>query len=102
LLATGPPAIVTEWNEFRNPDFEVMARLLRQPVIFDGRNLYDPARMAALVFTYQGIGRAPAFRPNAEHLGRDGGGIGDGRSWRGDTIPRIPVLRSPEVRATPR
>ena len=51
-------AIVTEWNEFRNPDFEVMARLLKNPVIFDGRNLYDPARMAALGFTYQGIGRA--------------------------------------------
>jgi UDPglucose 6-dehydrogenase len=51
-------AIVTEWNEFRNPDFQVMARLLRQPVIFDGRNLYDPARMAALGFTYHGIGRA--------------------------------------------
>ncbi|MDR3634832.1 MAG: UDP-glucose/GDP-mannose dehydrogenase family protein [Isosphaeraceae bacterium] len=51
-------AIVTEWNEFRNPDFEVMARLLREPVIFDGRNLYDPARMAALGFLYHGIGRA--------------------------------------------
>jgi UDPglucose 6-dehydrogenase len=50
--------IVTEWNEFRNPDFEVMARLLRQPVIFDGRNLYDPARMVSLGFTYHGIGRA--------------------------------------------
>ena len=49
--------IVTEWNEFRNPDFEVMIRLLRQPVIFDGRNVYDPARMAALGFTYHGIGR---------------------------------------------
>ena len=34
--------IVTEWNEFRNPDFEVMSRLLREPVIFDGRNVYDP------------------------------------------------------------
>ena len=34
-----------------------MARLLRQPVIFDGRNLYDPARMAALGFTYHGMGR---------------------------------------------
>ncbi len=53
-------AIVTEWNEFRNPDFEVMTRLMRQPVIFDGRNLYDPDRMAGLGFTYQGIGRAPA------------------------------------------
>ena len=53
-------AIVTEWNEFRNPDFEVMSRLLRQPVIFDGRNVFDPARMAALGFVYQGIGRAAA------------------------------------------
>ena len=51
-------AIVTEWNEFRTPDFEVMLRLLRQPVIFDGRNLYDPAHMAELGFHYEGIGRA--------------------------------------------
>ena len=51
-------AVVTEWNEFRNPDFEVMRRLMRQPVIFDGRNVYDPARMSALGFTYQGVGRA--------------------------------------------
>ncbi len=50
--------VVTEWNEFRNPDFEVMRRLMRQPVIFDGRNVFDPARMADLGFTYQGIGRA--------------------------------------------
>lgn len=53
-------AIVTEWNEFRNPDFDVMSRLLKSPVIFDGRNLYDPARMANLGFTYHGIGRAHA------------------------------------------
>jgi UDPglucose 6-dehydrogenase len=53
-------AVVTEWNEFRNPDFEVMRRLMRQPVIFDGRNVYDPARMASLGFVYQGIGRASA------------------------------------------
>jgi UDPglucose 6-dehydrogenase len=52
--------IATEWNEFRNPDFEVMYRLLRQPVVFDGRNVFDPARMSALGFTYYGIGRAPA------------------------------------------
>ena len=51
-------AIATEWSEFRSPDFEVMARLLRQPVIFDGRNLYDPAKMASLGFVYHGIGRA--------------------------------------------
>jgi UDPglucose 6-dehydrogenase len=53
-------AIVTEWHEFRSPDFEVMYRLLKQPVIFDGRNLYDPARISALGFTYQGIGRVIA------------------------------------------
>ena len=51
-------AIATEWNEFRNPDFEVMRRLLRAPVIFDGRNLYEPERMASLGFIYHGIGRA--------------------------------------------
>ena len=55
-------AVVTEWNEFRNPDFEVMRRLMRQPVIFDGRNVYDPARMASVGFTYQGIGRANTVR----------------------------------------
>ena len=52
-------AIVTEWQEFRNPDFEQMKRLLREPVIFDGRNLYDPSHMHGLGFRYHGIGRAP-------------------------------------------
>jgi UDPglucose 6-dehydrogenase len=50
-------AIVTDWNEFRSPDFSQMLSRMRQPAIFDGRNLYDPARMKALGFTYQGIGR---------------------------------------------
>ena len=50
-------AIATEWNEFRSPDFTVMKRLLRQPVIFDGRNLYDPEEITELGFTYDGIGR---------------------------------------------
>jgi hypothetical protein len=50
-------AIVTEWQEFRNPDFEVVKRLLKEKVIFDGRNLYDPKQMAALGFTYHGMGR---------------------------------------------
>ena len=50
--------IVTEWQEFRNPDFEVMRRLLREPVIFDGRNLYEPKAMDGYGFTYYGIGRA--------------------------------------------
>ena len=49
--------IVTEWQEFRNPDFEVIKRLLKEQVIFDGRNLYEPRQMAALGFTYYAIGR---------------------------------------------
>jgi UDPglucose 6-dehydrogenase len=52
-------AIVTEWQEFRHPDFEVMRRLLREPVIFDGRNLYEPKTLADLGFTYYAIGRPP-------------------------------------------
>src|SRR5262245_12415592 len=49
-------AIVTEWNEFRNANFELMHKTMRQPVIFDGRNLYDPAEMQRMGFTYSGIG----------------------------------------------
>ena len=49
-------AIVTEWNEFRAPDFEVMRQRMRAPVIFDGRNLYEPRRMQELGFLYSGIG----------------------------------------------
>jgi UDPglucose 6-dehydrogenase len=50
-------AIVTEWNEFREPDFERMKKLLRSPVIFDGRNLYNPEHIRAHGFTYVSIGR---------------------------------------------
>lgn len=50
--------IVTEWQEFRNPDFEVMRRLMREPVIFDGRNLYEPRTVHAQGFKYYSIGRA--------------------------------------------
>jgi UDPglucose 6-dehydrogenase len=49
--------IVTEWNEFREPDFDRMKRLLKQPVIFDGRNLYDPVAIRNLGFEYSSIGR---------------------------------------------
>ncbi len=50
-------AIVTEWSEFREPDFARIRASLKQPVIFDGRNLYAPAAMRALGFTYISIGR---------------------------------------------
>jgi UDPglucose 6-dehydrogenase len=53
-------AIVTEWAEFRNPDFEVMRRLLRERVIFDGRNLYEPRVPVGFGFVYYSIGRKPA------------------------------------------
>jgi len=56
--------IVTEWNEFRYPDFEKIRELLKEPVIFDGRNLYDPRRMAQRGFTYYSVGR-PCIRPEA-------------------------------------
>jgi UDPglucose 6-dehydrogenase len=49
--------IVTEWNEFRKPDFDRMRKLMRSPVIFDGRNIYSPEQMKGLGFTYFSIGR---------------------------------------------
>jgi UDPglucose 6-dehydrogenase len=50
-------AIVTEWQEFRSPDFERLRELLKDPVIFDGRNLYDPATVSRFGLTYHAIGR---------------------------------------------
>jgi UDPglucose 6-dehydrogenase len=49
--------ILTEWNEFRRPNFERLKKLMKQPVVFDGRNLYDPMRMRQLGFKYFSIGR---------------------------------------------
>lgn len=52
-------AIVTEWNEFRNPDFDYLKVKMKSPVIFDGRNLYDRNKMARRGFYYSGIGLSP-------------------------------------------
>ena len=49
-------AIVTEWNEYRAPDFDYLKHKMKAPVIFDGRNLYNPAKMTKAGFTYSGIG----------------------------------------------
>jgi len=49
--------ILTEWNEFRRPNFDRLKKLMKQPVVFDGRNLYDPMRMRQLGFKYFSIGR---------------------------------------------
>jgi UDPglucose 6-dehydrogenase len=53
--------IFTEWGEFRQPDWQKMKNLLRHPVIFDGRNLYDPQILAQEGFDYLSIGRAPVY-----------------------------------------
>jgi UDPglucose 6-dehydrogenase len=50
--------IVTEWNEFRSPDFEKVKSLLKEPVIFDGRNVFNLETMKTLGFSYQSIGRS--------------------------------------------
>lgn len=49
--------LVTEWKPFRHPDFALIKKLLRQPVVFDGRNQYNPKAMREAGFTYSGIGR---------------------------------------------
>ena len=49
--------VVTEWKEFRSPDFEEMRRTLREPLVFDGRNLYDPDLVRAAGLEYFAIGR---------------------------------------------
>ena len=58
--------VVTEWNEFRRPDFDRMKTLLKTPVIFDGRNIYDPKIMREKGYTYYGIGR------NGNNTGKGG------------------------------
>jgi UDPglucose 6-dehydrogenase len=50
-------AVVTEWNEFREPDFKRIRQLLKSPVVFDGRNIYSPTHLRSLGFTYFSIGR---------------------------------------------
>ncbi len=55
--------IVTEWKEFRSPDFAHMTRTLRQPIVFDGRNLFEPRDMKALGLEYHSIGRAAPALP---------------------------------------
>ena len=51
-------AIVTEWSEFRLPDFDRMKSLMKTPVVFDGRNLFAPEQMKQHGFTYYSIGRS--------------------------------------------
>ncbi len=54
-------AVVTEWGDFRTPDFDEMQRLMKTPIVFDGRNIYDPALMKSAGFTYYCIGKEPVM-----------------------------------------
>ena len=58
-VAEGADGIVlaTEWNEFKHLDFERIHKLMRTPIIMDGRNLWDPEHLRQLGFTYYGVGR---------------------------------------------
>jgi len=57
IEGTDAMALMTEWSEFHLPEFNRMAELMKSKVIFDGRNIYDPAELKRLGFTYYGIGR---------------------------------------------
>lgn len=63
LLGADALVICTEWQNFRAPDFDVIKGALKQPVIFDGRNLFDPERLENRGFTYYAIGRGASIKP---------------------------------------
>jgi UDPglucose 6-dehydrogenase len=66
-------AIVTEWQEFRSPDFDAIKAALTHPVIFDGRNLYDPGFVKGYGFSYYAVGRGDSVAqvaPDAPKFGR--------------------------------
>lgn len=75
LIDSDALVVCTDWNEFRRPNFEEIYNLLKQPVIFDGRNLYSPQLMADLGFDYFSVGRpqtAAALKPSmASAYGND-------------------------------
>ena len=55
-------AVATEWREFRSPDFVALKSSLKAPVIFDGRNVYEPEHMRQIGFEYFGVGRGAPVR----------------------------------------
>jgi len=62
LIGADALVVVTEWREFRTPDFGRIAELLNNAVVFDGRNIYDPKQMTELGFRYYAIGRGDSLR----------------------------------------
>ena len=92
--------VMTEWLVYRNPDFERLRKLLRRPLLIDGRNLYDPDRMIAQGFEYHGIGAEGAGDPSARHRRRGLHRLASGRSAgaprrRGDRDRQLRRLLSP-------
>ena len=61
LIDADALVLVTEWNEFRLPNFDVIAKLMTTKLIFDGRNIYEPSEMAEMGYTYYSIGRKPVL-----------------------------------------
>jgi UDPglucose 6-dehydrogenase len=80
-LAEGCDALVvcTEWNEFKQLDLERVRQAMAQPVVVDGRNIYDPGEMARLGFRYRGVGRGYGAdgRPVDEAPGRGAEKVGE-------------------------
>ena len=94
-------AIVTEWPQFRSPDFDRLFETLRQPVIFDGRNLYSPDRMKDKGFRYFGVGRGErvdrdngsGMHPVGEEVFRPWGsfeGLGQGEGYQVKCLRVLP------------
>jgi UDPglucose 6-dehydrogenase len=50
-------ALVTEWSDYKDLDFKKLAKLMHNPLLLDGRNLYDPVKLRKLGFTYHSVGR---------------------------------------------
>jgi UDPglucose 6-dehydrogenase len=61
--------VVTDWNEYRHPDFGRVKEVLKRPLVIDGRNLYDPAKMEELGFGYYSIGRTVVEHPTPRRVG---------------------------------
>ena len=65
--------MLTEWQPYRHPDFDRIRSLLNEPVIFDGRNLYEPNKMQERGFAYVSIGRPAVFPAHEEAAGAAAG-----------------------------
>lgn len=80
--------LITEWKCFQNPDFQAITRRMRRPIVFDGRNIYDPEQMQENGIPYRGIGRRNALA-NALVGARRAGD-----TWVADEVPAVAALRA--------